>query len=380
MHPSLETYEKLFNEHSNTIQCSCTRLSVPYGTFLNVTFVLHQICSSDMVSPIWLNYLSLFDPTLIPPWTETAYSRDFRPSGVLYFQLLATFCSLTTINIEDSQRVFTNTLFVSNHLLPRSLFVQQTQAVAEAFIHETRNNFVRILNWIDIAGTINQFLSGTNVNFQVTMGNDDKVNIEDVLLYPLAQITAEGIQVTEPCSCTTNYDVCLLRSVLFTNGSSFFEFLEVSYEIFVGCTPLIGFFSSLTDWWYNKIHIENIRATYAGIIIPEFPPDIKPLNTSIPTRFADSTLDLINQMFLEASIISNDRYALYYSQCAPLSCSYTIFERRNIIIAILLLVSVCSGLNRGLRLVVPLIGKLILVIFEKWRHRRIVRGECIVQK
>ncbi|CAF3620192.1 unnamed protein product [Rotaria sp. Silwood1] len=380
MYPSLETYEKLFNDHPNTIQCPCTHLSVPYGAFLNVSFVLHQVCSSDIVSPMWLNYLSLFDPTLIRPWTETPYSRDFRPTGVSYFQLLATFCSLAKINIEDSQRFFINTPFVSNHLRPQSLFVQQTQAVAEEFINGTRNSFVPILNWINIAGTINQFLSGSNVNFQITVDNDSNVNIEDVLLCQLADITPEGVILTALCSCTINSNICLLRPILYTNGSNFFEFLDIFYEVFVGCTPLVGFFSSGTDWWYNKVYIENIRATYASMIISEFPPDIKPLNTSIPTRFDGNTLDLINQAFLETSVISDNRYGLYYQQCAPLSCSYTIFKRRTIIVAILLLVSVCSGLNQGLRLVVPLIGKLVLVIIGKWRNRKTVRGECIVQK
>jgi hypothetical protein len=64
MQLSLVTYEKLFNEQSVTLQCPCSKLSIPYGAFLNVTFVLHQVCSSNFISPEWLNYLTLFDPTL----------------------------------------------------------------------------------------------------------------------------------------------------------------------------------------------------------------------------------------------------------------------------------------------------------------------------
>ncbi|CAF4581726.1 unnamed protein product [Rotaria sp. Silwood1] len=137
--------------------------------------------------------------------------------------------------------------------------------------------------------------------------------------------------------------------------------------------------SSSTSSKFRLSATEEVKS-FRNMIISEFPPDIKPLNTSIPTRFDGNTLDLINQAFLETSVISDNRYGLYYQQCAPLSCSYTIFKRRSIIVAILLLVSVCSGLNQGLRLVVPLIGKLVLVIIGKWRNRETVRGECIVQK
>ncbi|CAF3996651.1 unnamed protein product [Rotaria sp. Silwood1] len=379
MYPSRETYEKLFNEQSNTIECPCTHLSIPYGAFLNVSFVLHQVCSSDLVSPAWLNYLSLFDSTRIPSWTETPYSRDFRPTGVSYFQLLATFCSLAKINVEDSQRVFMNTPFVSNHLLPQSLFIQQTQTIVEAFINRTRNTFVPILNWVDMAGTINQFLSGSNVNFQILVDNDGNVNIEDVLLYPLVDIYPESVIITSACSCTTDYNACLLRPIVYINGSSFFEFQNIFYEIYVGCTPLVGFYSSNIDWWYNKIYIEEIRATYASMIITEFPPYIKPLNISIRTQFDSTTLDVISQAFLETSVISDNCYDFYYQRCAPLSCSYTISKRRGIIVATLLFISVCGGLNRGLRIVVPLIGKLLLVLIKKWRNRKIVRGEYIMQ-
>ena len=70
-HPSLVTYQQLYNDYSDTLQCPCSQLSVPYGTFLNVTFVLHQVCSSDFVSSTWLDYLESFDPIFLPSWTMT---------------------------------------------------------------------------------------------------------------------------------------------------------------------------------------------------------------------------------------------------------------------------------------------------------------------
>ncbi|CAF2745892.1 unnamed protein product [Rotaria sp. Silwood2] len=379
IHPSLETYENLFNEYSTTIQCPCSQVSVPYGAFLNVTFVLHQVCSSDLVSPSWLHYLASFNPTLVPAWTETRFSRDFRLEGVSYFQLLATFCSLAKINIEDGQRIFTNTQFINDQLLPRSIFVQQTEALAKSFINKTCNDFLRILNWIDIAGSLNRFLTGTNFNFKITVSNDTKVNIEDVSLVADAEITHTWIFMTTLCSCIKDATLCFVKSLIYLNGSNFADFLQVFDELDVGCMPLMSFFHSTVTWWYNKTYFENIQATYASIINTQFPTTIKPLNSSILTQFNQTASELVNAMFVEMSFISDQRYDLFYSECAPISCSYTEYGRRNIVAAVLLLISVCGGLNRGLRLLVPLIGKLILILIKKWRNRNIVDGKCIMQ-
>ncbi|CAF3285490.1 unnamed protein product [Rotaria sp. Silwood2] len=173
-HPSLETYEKLYDEYSTSIQCACANLSIPCETFLNVTFVLHQVCSSGLVSSNWFNYLLLFDPNHVPVWTETDFSRDFRSIGLWYFQLLVTFCSVADANIADGQRIFKNALFINNNLLPRSLFIQEAEALANAFIYKTRNTYARTLKWVDIAGIVNRFLTETNINFQITVTSDSQ--------------------------------------------------------------------------------------------------------------------------------------------------------------------------------------------------------------
>ncbi|CAF4331177.1 unnamed protein product, partial [Adineta steineri] len=113
-HPSVTTYQQLYNDHSTTLQCPCSRISIPYEAFLDVTFTLHQVCLSDLISPTWLHYLTLFDTSLVPEWpNDFMPTRDFRIMGASYFQLLATFCSIADISIADAQRVFNNTKFIN---------------------------------------------------------------------------------------------------------------------------------------------------------------------------------------------------------------------------------------------------------------------------
>lgn len=110
--PTLVTYQQLYNQSGNDLQCPCSQLSIPYRDIFNIQYTLHQVCSSDFVSFEWLHYVASFDSSLLPEWKLTDSTSDFRVIGVSYFEFLATFCSLARININDTQHVFNNTMFV----------------------------------------------------------------------------------------------------------------------------------------------------------------------------------------------------------------------------------------------------------------------------
>ena len=200
-HPSLATYHQLYNDHPNTLKCPCSQISLPYNVFLNVTFVLHQVCQSDLVSKEWLEYLTSFDPTLLPSSTYTAYSRDFRTIGASYFQLLSTFCSLVRINIEDAQRVFTNTLLVNDHVIPPTLFRQQTEVIIQSFIDRTRNEFIQIFRWINIAFVSSQFFNGANVKPDITVTDDRQISLVSSVLWRLTSVSDESMGFNGVCTC-----------------------------------------------------------------------------------------------------------------------------------------------------------------------------------
>ncbi|CAF4358742.1 unnamed protein product, partial [Rotaria sp. Silwood2] len=57
--PTQEQCEKLFERYNQTLQCSCTVLSIPYEKFLQVTSIYHQVCSSDFIqSRLYQSFLS----------------------------------------------------------------------------------------------------------------------------------------------------------------------------------------------------------------------------------------------------------------------------------------------------------------------------------
>jgi hypothetical protein len=374
--PSLAAYQQLYNDHSDTLRCSCSQPSVPYGSFLNITFVLHQVCSSDFVSPTWLKYLTSFDPILLPPWTETPFSRDFRSIGAPYFQTLATFCSLAKSNIEDAQRMFTNTQFINDHVLAPPLFIQQTQAILNSFVINIQNDFGRIFNWINVTFSTGYLLTGANTNFAIIISDDDQLIINYVTYMILSQITHHAHASIISCTCPKDYKFCYRLPFLYTNTStSDFDFKEVFRESFIGCTLLSGFLKSKFAWWYNESYLTDIQETYSLVIQPQSLPKIESLNASVSTQFQHNTLeDLFLKMFIETWIGNVTNFNQFYNECAPISCLYTVAQRQNGIILLFLFISICGSLNQILQILVPCIGKFIFFFIDWWKNRRTQHG------
>ncbi|CAF4150353.1 unnamed protein product, partial [Adineta steineri] len=373
-HPSLATYHQLYNNFPITLHCPCSKISIPHRAFLNVTFVLHQVCSSDLVSSEWLNYLISFDPYHASIDRKDLYFLDFRAMGASYFQLLAIFCSLGQINIEDAQRLFSNTEFINDHVLVPSLFMEQTQTMIDLFIGITRKEFVRTFHWISVAFITNNFFNGAGMNFYMTLDDNDTVNVHFKSRL-LVNISPNGqFNGNKMCTCGHASLLCNIIPEFIINASYLENVNSLLFyqQLYFGCVPLTGFLQSKTAWWYNITFIEHIIATYTMINHDQSSPNIKQLNASTLTYFEDITMnELINKMLLEMSINNNTNFDKFYYECAPLSCSYTINRRRDFIVVLLLLISICGGLNSGLQILVPFIGKLFFFYVDWWKNRNV---------
>ena len=387
-HPSLAAYQQLYNDHADTLQCPCSKQSIPYGSFLNVTFTLHQVCSSDLISPTWLNYLELFDPIFLPSWQVIDGIRDFRTIGNTYFQLLNTFCSLAKNNIEDAQSSFSGIQLVSDRVLAPSLFTQRTSAIITSHKNSTQNDFQRILNWILFTFTSSHFLTGANTNSDIFVDDNDIVLVQKLIVAQINYIDHTFASTTGVCACPVEFRSCVARNLLYTNGTSRLDYERIFSEMPIGCMPLTGLLKSTFTWWYSQDHLNDIERTYSLVILSQPSPSITVLDPSLSTRYQNQTLEyLLNQMFIEPPIRHEALFSLYYCQCAPSSCSYTVVKRRDLLVVLLLLISICGGLNRILRILVHAFGKFIYFLIDwrqnheddqcKWSNRFIYHFFCI---
>ncbi|CAF1424346.1 unnamed protein product [Adineta steineri] len=377
-YPSLDTYKQLYNDYPTTLYCPCSKISIPNEVFLNVTFVLHQVCSSDMVSSEWLHYLISFDPT------HLAFNQDFREMGASYFQLLAAFCSLAEMNIADAQHVFINTEFINDRVPPESRFIQQTDAMMTSFINTTIYDFVQTFNWAKLIFITSRLYNGLNTNVNITINNDNQV-VSKFRRFGLVTLTSDMVVTsTGSCTCELRPDTCYLIPEFYRN-TTYLDFTDafinayLLYKVlYLGCSPLSGFLMSRTKWWYDITYMKRIQETYSMIIHTQLSPNIEPLNANISTLFDDHTTeDLLGKMLLEKTI-NNASFDRFYSECKPSSCSYTVVQRRNFIVILFLIISICSGLNKGLQLFVPLIGKIIFICYDWRRNRNTQRGSSSI--
>ncbi|CAF1618625.1 unnamed protein product [Adineta ricciae] len=364
--PMEEEYQILNEKYSSTLICSCSRISIPYGTFLDVTFLLHQICSSNLVSIQWTNYLSSLNPMNISEWFFEYIAKDFRDVGSSYFEFLQIFCQLANLTIENSQQTFLSTEFISNNLLSPDIFQEKTTDLMDTFIHTIQNTFLEIYQWLRIINTINTFITGTKSNFDGDIENDQVILTDPrrsaTVFLRNNEITGAGL-----CICSTMGNICPIGLILFKNTSKSvnrpYFFQEVSY----GCLPWKGFMRSKIDWWYNQSYISDIQDTYATVIPKLFSPIITALDRSINSSFHGKNMEyLIENMFIETIVKKNVNFSTFYNQCAPRSCSYTIIQRREISVLLLLLISISQGLDQILRLFVPLFSHLILFFLLKF--------------
>ncbi|CAF1304496.1 unnamed protein product [Adineta steineri] len=379
-YPSIDTYEQLYKDYPTTLYCPCSEISISNKVFLNVTFVLHQVCSSHLISLEWLHYLISFDPIHLPRDSNLPHVEDFRKMGASYFQLLAAFCSLAKMNIADAQHVFIDTEFISDHVPSESRFTQQTEAMMTSFIRTTKYDFIQTFNWMKLIFLNSPLYNGLNRNVDIEKIYHGQVNAT-FRVHPLVSFLSDDyLQLTGQCTCGSDPDSCYAIPVLYINTSYLDNINKylLFKTLYLGCSPLSGFLKSNTRWWYEITYIKHIQATYSTIIHNRPSPNIKPLNASISTRFHNlETDELLGEMLLE-NTTKNAHFGRFYDACKPSSCSYTVVQRRHYIVIIFLLISICGGLNKGLQLLVPLIGKIIFICFDWRRNRNTQRGSSSI--
>lgn len=126
--PEYSEYLDLYNKYNQSLKCPCMAIAIPYSSFMEINASLHQICSSVYVTPLWpliIRESAAFINTL---------STDFRRTGAFNFQIIASFCQLANVSVNNELFSFRSQEFVSNAVVDRILFLQQANASVKTFL------------------------------------------------------------------------------------------------------------------------------------------------------------------------------------------------------------------------------------------------------
>ena len=198
--PSFTKYNELHNSYSNTLQCSCSNISVFYSNITAITPCIHQICSSDLMSSDFITAL-----WGIESQEEYAFNYDRKILSSL-FRVLSSFCTLTRNTIEQNRKTFSTKQIITLKALTRASFESQSNSIIDNFIVQTLADFQWIHHYIIDMFHGNQLVHKFNLNWNIFKSNAEMNYF--VRTFPIWFNQSGG-----SCLCTTSPLQCF-RSIL----------------------------------------------------------------------------------------------------------------------------------------------------------------------
>ena len=319
--PSLSTYHDLVKQFPDSLQCSCSEVSIKYQSLLNITPRFHHICSSEFVSDRWIKYL-YGDGYLTLRFPPT----DFRASATGQFQLLTSLCQLSEQTVHDSlSQLMTNDL-INTQMLSSDQLDQRLQQIIDEFQFTTPNSFLNALNLIREMIGANMFMSLLNTNWKFI--SDSVINLGWT-------IHTETVAYGE-CDCGLSR-----------------KCIQPSRGMMVGCYPIEALLQTTLECFYDQQCIDS-DGHFPKLNISSL--EISPFNMNTTIE------SMLNHLMVEQYFI-NISYATYFNQCAPSSCTYSYIGYQSTLDTITSLISLYGG--------VVIITRCIAVISTKlWFYRK----------
>ncbi|CAF1155959.1 unnamed protein product [Adineta ricciae] len=329
--PTLDQYNDLYDKYSETLSCPCSQISVSNERLMNVSYTIHQICSSSFVSPLWIEYLH--EVSAQSNW-DTQYISTFT------FQTLASLCELASATIANSIVEFYNNQYVAAEVGTFKQFQAQTANLFDEFRLSTIADFLTSLRVIQDTTQSNFWLSLFQSNARLPFLN----GTSDIILIPTGY---GGCSCIQQSSCSAPAPV-----ISYTDGS----IIYVAPGIYAGCYMLEALLQSNFQCFYDQACIREFL-TY---LYSDYPINITLLNASAVSRFPiNSTVgQLLDELMVEQWIMLPE-FANYFNECRPEKCTYIEKTRHAPIYIITTVISLVGGLVTALKLIVPFVVKLV---------------------
>ena len=326
--PSLDRYQQLYKDHSQTLACACSKISQTYQTFIDLNFTAHQVCYSSFITDQWIDDLQ--------NTRNTGYMviDDFRATAVFQFQALQSLCQLTSDMISMGLSRFSTTEYVTMDVTPLSAFTSQTDSFINQFISTTVKDFS--LSFRIVRDTIhaNGLISAaqTNTRFRIDSTGSDLFNVWN----------GYG-----DCDCARSSE-CHDQSAVFKGSSWEMLFLVPGFK--VGCYHVESLLQSSLECFYDRTCFDML-SHFANV---EQSSDVMVMNGSLMSRFAKTST--VGELLAEMMVERWDRsvvYEQYYSGCRPNECIYTLETRNDAIYIITTVIGLIGGITTILKVLVP---------------------------
>lgn len=343
--PSRAKFEELQRNYPRSLECPCSVIVIPHGSFISVSPQFHPVCTSTFISDDWINFFyagGVIDTDFIP--------IDIFVSGHKYFITLAALCELVKTTVLDASFIFNQSLLITGQTLPDVELMDRAYQAFNQFKSNTAAEFKRILALIRSQTTT-----------MYTAGHGDVIWIPSPWINSTTIIYFEPIPVQiDNCSCGLS-DECKEPLVMY-NYTDYYNFkpLGVQFkfsDIFVSCFSIPSLLQSSLKCFFNETCLgfvqEKLNALPRDIRYPLINASLLQKNS---TRFSpdQSVQEIVNEMMIERWG-EDIQYSQYYEQCNPKLCSYFVTAHNDALYIFTTMIGLFGGLSVALKIIVPLI-------------------------
>lgn len=351
--PDLEKYSKLYEKYSEALTCPCTKVSITYESFLQITFSVHELCTSIFISDQWFHYINGNTWWQLYP---NYWRGDFRVVGAHIFNALRSFCNLIASSISDNLSQFYSNNYISAAVIPRDVLELQSEKLVDDFTSSTTNGFVLSLRMMRETTQVNALQSAELSNYHHRYQLSTNSTVTGAVSY------------TGGCSCANN-STCKRELPVWRTYHSDSPWLVPNF--YIGCFTVEALFQSTLFCFYNQDCLDTLQL----YVESESPANASALDPNKSTRFhVNSTIgEILDQLMVEEWIY-NFSYEKYYAVCQPEECSYTISSRNSVIYIITTLIGLFGGLIKALRITVPRLVSLTIKGFRREKTAATLTG------
>ncbi|CAF2983201.1 unnamed protein product [Rotaria sp. Silwood2] len=334
---------ELDSHHSDTLKCPCTHVAQQYGEIVHANVIFHEVCQSQFISQQYINIIYGANVSFISP-------IDIRTTLSAFWQLVRSFCDLAKNTLIDAYTNFNATILLSTTVQSKFLIETKVETSLNFSLSSALNNLKRnlLITHETILG--NGFMSGLATNYYMYLPVTWQY-----LSAPIIGVNS----FADGCSCS-NSNGCRRPAVIFeTNGTS--NWTNVMGMMF-DCLPSDAVLASSLECFYDK--------SCLSLVQNHIPMNMRlqPLKTS--SRFLPNfTIQTLLDKLMIEELTTTVLYSSYYTQCNPTYCTYSYTRRFDVLFIFTLTTSAFGGVSVVLRILAPLLVKLVLII-RAWKTRR----------
>lgn len=298
--PSIESVEnwQMNSFIASSLQCPCSQISIAYKSFISLQATYHQICSSDYLTPQWLDGMQAVYNSYTGHYISAA---DFRVY-FQFFEMLQQLCTLATSTISDGLIAFDDTQLVTAELLNRKIFENQMNSSTEFFIQSTTNDFLKLIHLLSNLTQVNQYLSKTNLNFDLKQA-DNSTNISSILHLNIMPRNSYPINNGQQQCLCLNETSCKLPVGIYAINTSVNRLVYAVPGLFMACSPTLLLYLSSLECFYDD---SNCLFQIDQEAQTNFYSSFNRLNSTISSRFVQNTSIgiLLENLFIESWTIN----------------------------------------------------------------------------